>query len=55
MSEDYISLFYFQFLEPNEIAEFIQRIEKQREEGDKKKAKKATPSDSASTPASSST
>ena len=37
-----------QFLESNVIDEYIKRIEKQREEGDKKKAKKATPSGSAS-------
>ena len=33
-----------QFLEPDEIETYIKRIEKQREEGDKKKGKKATPS-----------
>jgi 20S proteasome subunit alpha 4 len=32
------------FLEPDEIETYIKRIEKQREEGDKKKGKKATPS-----------
>ena len=39
---------HVQFLESNVIDEYIKRIEKQREEGDKKKAKKATPSGSAS-------